>query len=172
MLPKNLMKKSNWNCYKFAALRSLCVCSCDSRTVVTLTSAPTGQVKFWIAFKILVQKWQLLQCDSVKQGLTFNWKLRNCKLGTKSEENLVINFGQTLLSYVCTGKCTYHSVSNVPPDGNRKKRQTNYRHLHNSFVWTVSTNAALLSRDHGPLSAEKCRVSTWLECHVYSQPLE
>ena len=59
----------------------------------------------------------------VKQGLTFNWKLRNCNLGTKSEENLVINFGQTLLPYVCTGKCTHQSVSNVPSDGNRKKNK-------------------------------------------------
>ena len=98
--------------------------------------------------------------------LDFQWKIKELQAWHEIPEDLLINFDQTFLVYICTGKHTYHTqdVSNVPLVGNRKK--TNYRYLHNNYVWAVSTNPAHLSRDHGsritdygPRSTERCRVS-------------
>ena len=89
--------------------------------------------------------------------LDFQRKIKELQAWHEIPEDLIINFDQTPLPYVCTRKRTYHTqgASNVPLVGKGKKK-ANYRYLHNNYVWAVSTNAAHLSRDHGSLSAERC----------------
>ena len=55
--------------------------------------------------------------------LDFQWKIKELQAWHEIPEDLIINFDQTCLVYICTGKHTYHTqdVSNVPLVGNRKK---------------------------------------------------
>ena len=90
--------------------------------------------------------------------LYFQRKIKELQAWHEFPEDLIINFDQTPLSYVCTGKRTCHTqnASNVPLVGKAKK--VNYRYLHNNYVWAVSTNASHLSREHRLLTAKRCRV--------------
>ena len=99
--------------------------------------------------------------------LYFQRKIKELQAWHEFPEDLIINFDQTPLSYVCTGKRTCHTqnASNVPLVGKAKK--VNYRYLHNNYVWAVSTNASHLSREHRLLTVKTCRVCRWLDCHLY-----
>ena len=90
--------------------------------------------------------------------LYFQRKIKELQAWHKFPEDLIINFDQTPLPYVCTGKRTCHtqSASNVSLVGKAKK--VNYRYLHNNYVWAVSTNASHLSREHRLLTVKTCRV--------------
>ena len=90
--------------------------------------------------------------------LYFQRKIKELQAWHEFPEDLIINFDQTPLPYVCTGKRTCHtqSASNVSLVGKAKK--VNYRYLHNNYVWAVSTNASHLSREHRLLTAKRCRV--------------
>ena len=90
--------------------------------------------------------------------LYFQRKIKELQAWHEFPEDLIINFDQTPLPYVCTGKRTCHkqSASNVSLVGKAKK--VNYRYLHNNYVWAVSTNASHLSREHRLLTVKTCRV--------------
>ena len=90
--------------------------------------------------------------------LYFQRKIKELQAWQEFPEDLIINFDQTPLPYVCTGKRTCHtqSASNVSLVGKAKK--VNYRYLHNNYVWAVSTNASHLSREHRLLTVKTCRV--------------
>ena len=57
--------------------------------------------------------------------LDFQRKIKSLQAWHEIPEDLIINFDQTLLSYVCTGKRTYHTqgASNVPLVGKGKRKQ-------------------------------------------------
>ena len=90
--------------------------------------------------------------------LYFQRKIKELQAWQEFPEDLIINFDQTPLPYVCTGKRTCHtqSASNVSLVGKAKK--VNYRYLHKNYVWAVSTNASHLSREHRLLTVKTCRV--------------
>ena len=60
-----------------------------------------------------------------KTKLDFQRKIKSLKAWHEIPEDFIINFDQTALLYVCTGKCTYHTqgASNVPLVGIGKKKQ-------------------------------------------------
>ena len=115
------------------ALRLQSIYHFYERMVVTLTSTRTDHVKFGMTLKILAEKWQavwlllqkfqLFQHYRIKQSSIFNVKSRNFKLRHEIPEDLIINFDQTPLLHVCTGKRTYHTqdASNAPLVGKGKK---------------------------------------------------
>ena len=129
--------------------------------VVTLTSARIGHVKFCIALKILIEKMTSCMATTAKipiapallneTKLDFQRKMKELQAGHEIPEDLIINFNQTPLPYVCTWKRTNHTqgASSAPLVGKGKKKKANYRYLHKNYVWAVSTSAAHLSRDHG-----------------------
>lgn len=90
--------------------------------------------------------------------LYFQRRIKESQAWHEFPEDLIINFNQTPLPYVWTGKRTCHtqSASDVPLVGKAKK--VNYRYLHNNYFWAVSTNASHLSREHRLLTAKTCRV--------------
>ena len=57
--------------------------------------------------------------------LDFQQKIKSLQAWHEIPEDLIINFDQTALPYVCTGKHTYHTqgVSNIPLVGKGKKKQ-------------------------------------------------
>ena len=57
--------------------------------------------------------------------LDFQRKIKSLQAWHEIAEDLIINFDQTALPYVCTGKRTYHTqgTSNVPLVGKGKKKQ-------------------------------------------------
>ena len=75
--------------------------------------------------------------------LDFPRKIKSLQAWHEIPEDLIINFDQTALPHVCTGKRTYHTqgASNVP------------------LVGKVSTIAAHLSRNHRSVSTKRCGVS-------------
>ena len=56
--------------------------------------------------------------------LDFQRKIKELQASHEIAEDLIINFDQTPLPYVCTGKRTYHtkSATNVPLVGKGKKK--------------------------------------------------
>ena len=60
-----------------------------------------------------------------EEKLTFQRKIRQCKLWHEIPNDLVLNFDQTPLSYICTGKTTLEErgTKNVPLVGKGKQKQ-------------------------------------------------
>ena len=145
--------------------------------MVTLTSAQIWLRQVLYRFENLVQKMISRMAITAKipvipallseTKLYFQRKIKELQAWHEFPEDLIINFDQTPLPYVCTGKRTCHtqSASNVSLVGKAKK--VNYRYLHNNYVWAVSTNASHLSREHRLLTVKTCRVCRWLDCHLY-----
>ena len=59
-----------------------------------------------------------------EEKLTFQRIIMQCKLWHQIPNDLVLNFDQTPLSYICTGKTTLEGTKNVPLVGIGKQKQT------------------------------------------------
>ena len=102
--------------------------------VITLTLVRIGHFKFCIASKPLAEKMTSRMATTAKisiapalineKKLDFQQKIKSLQ-AWKIPEDLIINFDQTALPYVCTRKRTYHiqGASNVPLVGRGKKKQ-------------------------------------------------